>query len=439
MTALLRSATEPAKTEPVLQRLWALHPKVIDLSLERIERLLAALGNPERKIAPVVHVAGTNGKGSAIAFLRAIFEAAGHRVHVYTSPHLVRFNERIRLDGALISDDELYDVLSECETANAGEAITFFEITTAAAFLAFARHTAEIVLMETGLGGRLDATNVVARPACTAITPISLDHTQFLGETIAKIAFEKAGILKQGVACVTGPQVTEAAQVIGERASELGVSLSRFGAEWTARSTENGMIFESGARRLELPSPGLAGPHQVLNAGTAIACLAHAPLSADDAAIAAGLRTVEWPARLQRLGRGPLAKTLARFGARGSELWLDGGHNPGAGEVLGQAAKGWRDLPLHLVFGMLNTKDGVGFLKPLAPYAKNLQAVAIPGESASLSAEEAAGLAREAGIETRTSSSLDAAIEDLARDHRPKRILICGSLYLAGQVLSENA
>ena len=439
MTALLRPAAEPAKTEPVLQRLWALHPKVIDLSLERIERLLAALGKPERKIAPVVHVAGTNGKGSAIAFLRAIFEAAGHRVHVYTSPHLVRFNERIRLDGALISDDELYDVLSECETANAGEPITFFEITTAAAFLAFARHRADIVLMETGLGGRLDATNVVARPACTAITPISLDHTQFLGETIAKIAFEKAGILKRGVACVTGPQGAEAAQVIGERARELGVSLSRFGTEWTARSTGSGMIFESAARRLELPSPGLAGPHQVLNAGTAIACLAHAPLSADDKAVAAGLRNVEWPARLQRLGRGPLANILARFGARGSELWLDGGHNPGAGEVLGEAAKGWRDLPLHLVFGMLNTKDGVGFLKPLAPYAETLHAVAIPGESASLSAEEAAGLAREAGIETRTASSLDAAIEDLVRDHRPKRILICGSLYLAGQVLAENA
>ena len=439
MTALLRSATKPAKTETVLQRLWALHPKVIDLSLERIERLLGALGHPERKIAPVVHVAGTNGKGSAIAFLRAIYEAAGHRVHVYTSPHLVRFNERIRLDGALISDDELYDVLSECETANAGEPITFFEITTAAAFLAFARHPADIVLMETGLGGRLDATNVVARPACTAITPISLDHTQFLGETIAKIAFEKAGILKRGVPCVTGPQVAVAAQVIGERARELGVSLSRFGAEWTARSTDSGMIFESGGRTMALPKPGLAGPHQVLNAGTAIACLAQAPLPADEKAIAAGLRSVNWPARLQRLGRGPLANVLARFGSRGSELWLDGGHNPGAGEVLGEAAKGWRDLPLHLVFGMLNTKDGVGFLKPLAPYAETLHAVAIPGESASLTAEDAAGLAREAGIETRTASSLEAAIENLARDQSPKRILICGSLYLAGQVLSENA
>lgn len=439
MTALPLPAREPAKTEPVLQRLWALHPKVIDLSLERIERLLRALGNPERTIAPVIHVAGTNGKGSAIAFLRAIYEAAGHRVHVYTSPHLVRFNERIRLGGTLISDDELYDVLSECEAANGGAPITFFEITTAAAFLAFARNPADIVLMETGLGGRLDATNVVDNPVCTAITPISLDHTQFLGETIAKIAFEKAGILKRHVPCVTAPQVDEAATVISARARELGASLFRFGAEWTAQGSDSGMVFESGNRAMRLPRPGLAGPHQVLNAGTALACLPHAPLPADEKAIAAGLRSVEWPARLQRLGRGPLVNVLARNGARGCELWLDGGHNPGAGQVLGEAAKTWRDLPLHLVFGMLNTKDGIGFLKPLSVIAESVHTVAIPGEAASFSAEEAAALAREAGLAAQTASSIAAAIEDLARDRRPKRILICGSLYLAGQVLSENA
>lgn len=439
MTALPLPANEPAKTEPVLERLWALHPKVIDLSLERIERLLKALSNPERKMPPAIHIAGTNGKGSAIAFLRAIYEAAGHRVHVYTSPHLVRFNERIRLAGTHISDDELLDVLLECEAVNAGAPITFFEITTAAAFLAFARNPADVVLMETGLGGRLDATNVVERSFCTAITPVSLDHTQFLGDTVAKIAFEKAGILKRNVPCVTGPQVAEAANVIVARATELAAPLSRFGQEWSARASETGMVFESGGGRMHLPQPGLAGPHQVMNAGTAIACLAHAPLRADERAIAAGLRGVEWPGRLQRLTRGPLVSALARHGAQGGELWLDGGHNPGAGEVLGEAVKAWRDLPLHLVFGMLNTKDGVGFLKPLAQSVQSLRALAIPGEAASLSAEEAARLARQAGLKAETAASLEAAIEALARDRAQKRILICGSLYLAGQVLSENA
>ena len=439
MTATALPLPARAKTEPVLQRLWALHPKVIDLSLERIERLLRTLGNPEQRIAPVVHVAGTNGKGSLIAFLRAMCEAAGHRVHVYTSPHLVRFNERIRLAGELISDDALYHALSDCEAANDGAPITFFEITTAAAFLAFARHPADIVLMETGLGGRLDATNVVARPACTAITPISLDHIQFLGETIAKIAFEKAGILKRGVPAVIGAQPIEAASVIAARARELDVTLSRAGAEWTAEPSENGMIYRDATRRLELPRPGLAGLHQVQNAAAAIACLPHVPLPVDAAAIAAGLGTVEWPARLQRLTRGPLADTLERLAGRRAELWLDGGHNPGAGEVLGDAARAWNDLPLHLVFGMLNTKDGVGFLKPLAPYVESIRAVAVPEEAASLSAGEAAELARQAGHEAQPAVTVEAAIAELARNSGPCRILICGSLYLAGTVLSNNA
>lgn len=437
VTAMPVSAVTAAKTDPVLQRLWALHPKVIDLSLERIERLLRALGNPQDRLPPVIHVAGTNGKGSTIAYLRAIFEAAGKRVHVYTSPHLVRFNERIRLDGRLISDDALFDVLSECETANMGAPITFFEITTAAAFLAFASYPADVALLETGLGGRLDATNMVAHPLCTAITSISIDHTQFLGDTLAKIAFEKAGILKRGAPAVIGPQPAEASTVIEARAKELGVALTRYGREWSAEATPGGMIFRNANHSIELPKPGLAGAHQVFNAGVSLACLDHAPFAVDKAAIAAGLRQVEWPARLQRLTRGALVEALAL--SPGSELWLDGGHNPGAGEVLGEAARNWSDLPLHLVFGMLNTKDGVGFLRPLAPHVARLRTVTIPGEASSLSAEEAAAIARQAGHKAEPAASLESAIAELAAARRPMRVLICGSLYLAGRVLAENA
>ncbi len=423
------------KTDPLLARLWSLHPKVIDLSLERIERLLGALGNPERRLPPVIHVAGTNGKGSAIAFLRAFYEAAGLRVHVYTSPHLVRFNERIRLASQLITDDELFAVLSECETANAGAQITFFEITTAAAFLAFTRVPADLTLLETGLGGRLDATNVVANPVCTAITSISLDHIQFLGDTLAKIAGEKAGILKPGVPTVIGPQSGEALRVIRARARELEAPVSLFGAEWFAEPTPSGMMFRDRTRNLELPRPGLAGPHQVLNAGTAIACLAQTPFQADEAAIGAGLARVDWPARLQRLTKGPLVEILLRAAPQ-SELWLDGGHNPAAGEVMREAVRGWRDL--HLVFGMLNTKDGIGFLKPLASCAQSLRAVAVPNEAASLSAAAAAAMAREAGHRAEPCQSVAAAVADLAKAGRPMRILICGSLYLAGHVLADN-
>lgn len=437
MTPAISAARKTsAKTDPVLQRLWALHPKIIDLSLERIERLLKALGHPEERLPPVIHVAGTNGKGSAIAFLRAIFESAAHRVHVYTSPHLVRFNERIRLAGSLISDDDLFEVLSECEAANRGGPITFFEITTAAAFLAFARQPADIVLLETGLGGRLDATNVIADPVCTAITPISLDHTQFLGETIAKIAGEKAGILKSGAPCVVGPQLRDATDVIVARAQDLRSPLFQFGEDWSVEASGSGMTVHDGATNHELPRPGLAGAHQLINAATAIACLRHVPLAVTENAIRTGLRNVEWPARLQRLTKGPLA---ARLGNSRSELWLDGGHNPAAGEVLGETAKSWNDLPLHLVFGMLNTKDGGGFLRPLAPYARSLHAVTIAGEQASLSAEEAAALAQQAGHAAKTASSVEAAIKEITSAGEPVRILICGSLYLAGQVLAENS
>jgi dihydrofolate synthase / folylpolyglutamate synthase len=422
----------------VLARLMRLHPKLIDLSLGRVERLLAALGGPQEQLPPVIHVAGTNGKGSTVATLRACLEAAGRCVHAYTSPHLVRFHERIRLAGRLIDEDRLVALLEECERANDGAPITYFEITTAAALLAFARTRADFVLLETGLGGRLDATNVVDRPAATAITPISLDHQAFLGDTIAAIAGEKAGILKPGVPAVIAPQPAEAAAVITARARLVGAPLVRFGHEWRCTAAAGGMRYEGLRWRLDLPRPSLPGAHQIVNAGTAIACLEQLPgveISRD--AIADGLRHIEWPARLQCLRRGPLVEKLPA----GWELWLDGGHNPGAGEVLAAALAEWRGRLLHLIVGMLNTKDAAGFLAPLAPHAQTLAAVTIPGEKNPLPADEIAAAARSVGLDARQSPSIEAALDRItegAATGPPARILICGSLHLAGVVLAEN-
>jgi len=395
-------------------------------------RLLAALGNPQDKLPPVVHVAGTNGKGSTLAFLRAFLEAAGYRAHVYTSPHLVRFNERIRLAGRLIEEDALLALLDEVERINAGAPVTFFEITTALAFLAFARVPADIVLLETGLGGRLDATNVIARPAVTAITPISLDHQHFLGDTIAAIAFEKAGILKPGVPAVLAPQLPEAAAVLESRAGEAGAPLFRFGMEWSVRPEGTGLAYR-GRRTVTLPPPGLAGAHQYDNAGTALACLDCLPgFAVPDAALARGMAAVEWPARLQRLARGPLVRSLPA----GAELWLDGAHNAAGGAALARAVAAWRDRPLGLVWGMLATHDTHAFLEPLAPHVARLRAVAIPGEANARPAEELAATARALGIDAAPAASVGAAVAEAVVPGG--RGLICGSLYLAGRVLAEN-
>jgi dihydrofolate synthase / folylpolyglutamate synthase len=398
-----------------------------------VQRLLGALGNPQEKLAPVIHVAGTNGKGSTVAFIRACLEAAGLRVHVYTSPHLVRFAERIRVAGRLIDEEALTSVLEECERANNGAPITFFEITTAAAFLAFAREPADVVLLEVGLGGRFDATNVIARPAVTAITPVSLDHQHFLGDTVAKIAFEKAGILKSGIPAVIARQAADGAAVIETRARELGAPLYRQGEEWDASARSDGGMFYRGRSSLDLPAPALLGPHQYDNAGTALACiecLGEHPVSR--ASLAEGMRRVEWPARLQRLAQG----TLARLMPEGAELWLDGAHNAAGGAALGGVAKAWRDKKLKLVFGMLKTHDAEAFLKSLAPYAARLEAIAIPGELNSLTAEEAATAARAAGISAKAHESIAQAVAAAAAPQA--RVLICGSLYLAGRVLAEN-
>ena len=428
--------TLPLKPDAVLDRLMGLHPKLIDLSLDRIERLLYRLGNPHHNLPPVVHVAGTNGKGSTIAFMRACLKAAGYRVHVYTSPHLARFNERIELAGETIADEVLVPILEECEVANHEDPITFFEITTVAAFLAFSRHEADIVLLETGLGGRLDATNLIAKPALTVITPISIDHQQFLGDTLAEIAAEKAGILKLGVTGVAAEQSAAAAKVIEQQAEAVGAPLLRGGIDFKFNAGADPFTVTVGGKEIVLPQPALPGSHQHQNAALAIAGLKQLKaFTIDDAALAQGLQTVQWPARLQHLSQGPLIDAVPSDW----ELWLDGGHNPAAGQAIADHCQRWNDKPLYLVFGMLNSKDPVPFLTPLKSYTQNLCALAIPGEEASLSAAEVNAIAKGIGFSATPVSSVAAALDHIVEhETKPSRILICGSLYLAGTVLKDN-
>ena len=422
-----------AKSDAILERLLRLHPKKIDLSLGRVLKLLELLGSPHENLPPVVHVAGTNGKGSSIAFMRAMLEVADYRVHVYSSPHLVRFNERIRLAGELILESDLSNLLEDCERVNKGEAITYFEITTAAAFKAFASIPADIVLLECGLGGRYDATTVVPQPVLTAITPVSMDHMQFLGDTLAEIASEKAAIQKPGVISVIGDQSPTPLQVIENEAMTRGALLHRMGVEWHVRRDSEQMIFDESRR---FPLPALPGPHQVTNAGLAIACIDNLDdFHVSDNAIEQGLKKIDWPARVQRLVSGPLVDTLPK----GWELWLDGGHNAAAGEVLAAVAADWGAAPLHLIFGMLDSKEPVDFLRPLVERVCHLYAVAIPGEESSLSADAVATAAKSLGIGATPADSVGAAITAiLGTANLPSRILICGSLYLAGQVLANN-
>jgi dihydrofolate synthase/folylpolyglutamate synthase len=427
--------------DPILERVMRLHPRSIDLGLERIERLLAALGSPQKKLPPIVHVAGTNGKGSLVAYLRAMGEAAGYRVHAYTSPHLVRFNERIRVAGRLIGDDALDDLLTECERANAEQPITFFEITTAAAYLAFSRVPADLAVIEVGMGGRYDATNVI-EPALSAITPIGYDHTGFLGDRLEGIAGEKAGVLKRAVPAVIGRQREASAAVIAAEAAKLAAPLFRMGREWQVSPITSGFRYQSDLTTVDLPAPALAGAHQIDNAATAVACverLRAARFAIDDAAVRKGLASVEWPARLQKLSRGPLVEALPP----GTELWLDGGHNEDCGLALARMAVDWASepapLPLYLVFGMLTTKDASGFLRPLARHTRAARAVPFPEGHSAYTPAEACAKAAEVGLDCLPANSIGAALEDLlASQPAPMRILICGSLYLAGDVLARN-
>jgi len=420
--------------------MMALHPKVIDLVLDRVWRLLAALDHPERRLPPVVHVAGTNGKGSLVAILRAMLEAAGHRVHVYTSPHLVRFAERVRLGapggGRLIDDEALVALLEECERANNDQPITFFEITTCAALLAFARAPADVVLLETGLGGRLDATNVVERPALTVITPVSLDHQQYLGDTLASIAGEKAGILKPGVPCVAAAQAPEAAAVLMRRAAQVGAPLSLGGRDWHWDDAGDALRVAGAV----WPTPALVGAHQRANAALGVMAARALPpgLRPDDHAMRAGLAGVTWPGRLHRLETGTLTACLPP----GWALWLDGGHNPAAGHALADVAASWGDQPLHLIVGMLDTKDQGGFLAPLLARAASLSVVSVPDTPTGVPPRVLADRARTVappGVAVQERDDVTQALGVLAETAEgPARVLVCGSLYLVGAVLRDN-
>ncbi len=427
----------------ILQRLETLHPKLIDLSLGRIERLAAALGNPHELLPPVIHVAGTNGKGSVIAYLKAMLEAAGLRVHVYTSPHLRAFNERICLAGpdgaAPIADDALIELLERVERANAGDPITFFEITTAAAFLAFAETPADVVILETGLGGRLDATNIVRKPALSVITPISIDHADFLGDTIPLIAAEKAGIIKRGVLCVSARQPDEALNVIVSHASELRAPILAGGSAWDVYEQHGRLVFQDETALIDLPLPRLIGRHQIENAGTAVAAVRNLPgFEISESDIASGLNTVTWPARLQRLGPGALnALTFPH-----SELWLDGGHNPSAAQALSGAMAELEErvpCPLHLIIGMMSNKDAGQFLAPFAGLSEFVATVTIPGQMNAYTADELSTMARHQGLFAEPARDLEDAF-NLSRSiaQGPVRILMTGSLYFAGKVLEAH-
>ncbi len=410
----------------------SLHPKIIDLTLDRMHRLLAALSHPERALPPVIHIAGTNGKGSTQAMIRAGLEAADKSVHAYTSPHLARFHERIRLAGELITEQHLTEVLDECARANGDTEITYFEITTCAAMLAFARSSADYTLLEVGLGGRFDTTNVIDKPTLTIITSVSIDHQQYLGDTLAEIVGEKAGILKRGVSCIVGPQQDTALEVIEAKAVRLGSPLLVHGQHWHVTEEHGRLIYQDETGLADLPLPNLIGAHQVQNAGIAIAALRH--LGFGDLSAEAAVTRAYWPGRLQQLVQGPLIDA-----AKNAELWLDGGHNPAAGSALAEALGRLPKRPTYLICGMLNTKDVTGYLEPLRSVADTLWAVSIPGETATLSAAETCTAARIVGFAAEPVDSVEQAVKNIVKDAPNARILICGSLYLAGNILRENA
>ena len=435
----------PETSDQLLDRLTQLHPRLIDLKLDRMERLLEALGAPHKKLPPVIHVAGTNGKGSTIAFMRAMLEAQGLRVHTYTSPHLVHVHERIRLGkatgGTLVSDALLSDALNRCEQANQGLPITIFEILTAAALLLFAEHPADLLLLEVGLGGRFDATNVIEAPLLSVITPISIDHTDFLGTDIAGIAYEKAGIIKAAVPVVLARQQTPAVEPVIEKAAmRLKAPLFRAEQEYHVHTEDGRLLYQDPQGLLDLPLPRLAGAHQIINAGTAIAALRVAGYGTNNpAAIEQGLRQAVWPARLQNLTGGRLAELLPR----GSELWLDGGHNLEGAQMLSAAVQTFqhqRPCPLILITGLLSTKDSQGFLNQFSSLQPAIIAVPIPGHAASRKASEVAEQARLAGLSAETAEDVEVALQNIARKNHelPPRVIICGSLYLAGDVLQRN-
>jgi dihydrofolate synthase/folylpolyglutamate synthase len=421
----------------VIARLRALHPTLIDLSTGRVERLLAALGRPQDRLAPVIHIAGTNGKGSTLAFLRAMAEAAGLKVHALTSPHLVRFAERIRIAGQLIGDDELERRIDEVEAANAGAPISFFEITTALALHAFAQTPADLTLIEVGLGGRFDATNVFARPAVSVITPVDLDHLEWLGPELGKIAWEKAGVIKAGSPVVAGRQQPEALEVIEAEAAALAAPLFLMGREFDAWGERGRLAVQLQDRLLDLPAPALFGPHQLDNAGLAIAALqALADPRIDEGALAGGVSSAAWPGRFQRLTGGPLG---ARAGAHGADLWLDGAHNPHAGHALARACAALQvkdGRPLTLIVGMLGRKDAAGFFAAFTDLAPRILTTGFASPNAT-PAEDLAAAARAAGLDAHRVEGVEAALATaLAAPGPAPHVVCCGSLHFIGDILA---
>lgn len=418
-------------SDALLARLLGLHSAEIDLSLDRTWRLLAALGNPQEALPPVVHIAGTNGKGSTLAMLRAGLEAAGQRVHAYTSPHLVRFHERIRLAGEEITEQALCELLTRTLAANGDAPVTFFEATTCAAFAAFAETPADALLLEVGMGGRMDTTNVVSRPRLCVITPVAMDHQAFLGDTIEAIAGEKAGILKRGVTCVVGRQEDVALEVIEAQAARLGAPLLAHGQHWHVWEERGRLVFQDERGLLDLPLPALLGPHQIDNAGIAIAALRS--LGQDEAACDAAVTGAQWPARMQRLRRGPLAEAAPQ-----AELWLDGGHNPHATRAIAATLDSLPKRPTRLIFALLANRDPAAVLGPLAGRVEGLTAVPIPGEKGAADPEVLAEAARKLGIPAGVAPDVATALASIRAEDPAARVVICGSLYLAGTVLRDN-
>ncbi|MDB2676501.1 bifunctional folylpolyglutamate synthase/dihydrofolate synthase [Amylibacter sp.] len=420
------------KSDIILERLMSLHPKIIDLTLDRMMRLLNLLGNPEKIIPPVIHLAGTNGKGSTQAMIRAGLEASGDICHSYTSPHLARFHERIFLAGSIIEEIDLANYLSECEKVNGNTPITYFEITTCAALLAFSEKNADYTLLEVGLGGRLDATNVIDQPKITVITPISIDHQQYLGDTLAEIASEKAGILKRNCFAIIGPQEEEALAVIEARAYEVGATCKIYGQHWHVWEENGRLVFQDENGLLDLPLPKLIGAHQIQNAGIALATLRY--LGKENVSCEGAMLNADWPARMQRLKKGPLTSL-----ATDAEIWLDGGHNKAAGYALSEALSRLQSRKLFLIVGMLNTKDVAGYMQPLLSQSKRLYGVSIPGEAATMTAKETVDVAIDVGFEASVSENVESAIKEIIKQDQNARILICGSLYLAGNILQKNS
>ncbi|MHA6287717.1 bifunctional folylpolyglutamate synthase/dihydrofolate synthase [Maricaulis sp. CAU 1757] len=428
-------STRRQALDDALARLARLHPKKIDLSLGRLQRLLKALGDPQEQLPPTIHVAGTNGKGSTCAYLAEMARANGEKVHIYTSPHLVDFNERILIDSTPVDDRVLIEAFARCEAANFGEPITFFEITTAAAFLLFSEHPADRLILEVGLGGRYDATNVLAKPVLSVITPVSLDHQEFLGNDLPSIAREKAGICKFGVTTVIGPQDQAAEAAIRAEASRVGAPTWIWGSDYNAMMQHGRLTYEDESRLWDLPAPALLGPHQILNAGTAAACAA--ALGWPEAAAAKGIANASWPARLQNITRGPLGEIAREAGA---ELWLDGGHNTAAAMALSHALADMderEDRPLVIIAGFSPNKDVKGWCGQFAGLARRLIAVEFAsGRGGSQPADEVVAASKAAGLKAEAETGLIAAMKNAVREHPAPRILVGGSLYLAGEALA---